>query len=128
MNDEILILSKIVNSTGLISELRVQCVYETHPELRLTKLIRKQRFEEAIKFAKMFNIDPVVILKARAQVIVDKNVCTSEDIIKLIEILDQIHDDYFKLQCCSHIECNNYEDVRKILNYGSVNVPKSHVS
>lgn len=127
-SDEILILSKIINNAGCISELRVQCVYETQPELRLTRLIRKQRFEEAIKFAKMFNIDPVIVLKARAQAIIDKTVCTSEDVINLIEILDQTDDNYFKLQCCSNVDCHNYEDMRKILYYGSMIVPKSHVS
>lgn len=127
-SDETLTLSKICNNEGLVTELRVQCVYETQPQLRLARLIRKQRFDEAEKFAEMFHIDPMIVLKARAQLIVDKTVCTSEDVNRLIEIFQSIDDDYFKLNCCSNVECNNYEDMRKILNYGSTIVPKGHVS
>nr|XP_023019425.1 kinetochore-associated protein 1-like [Leptinotarsa decemlineata] len=103
----------------VILELRLQSVYETEPELRLTRLIRRQRFEEAEKFAKSFNINPVVILKARAQLIVDKSECTSQDISNLIKLMDSIHDEYFKLQCCSNVDCGKFDDVRKILTYGA---------
>ncbi|XP_023312485.1 kinetochore-associated protein 1-like [Anoplophora glabripennis] len=126
VSDETLILSKICNGDGLISELRVQCVYETEPELRLTRLLRKQRFDEAEKFAEKHHLGSMLILKARAQVIIDKTVCTSDDVNRLIEILESIDDDHFKLQCCSNVECNSYEDLRKILNYGSMIVPKTH--
>ncbi|KAJ8933456.1 hypothetical protein NQ314_014013 [Rhamnusium bicolor] len=126
-NDEILFLSKICKD-GRIVELRAQGVYETEPELKLMRLIRKHRFEEAEKFAVTFNINPIIILKARAQIFVDKTVCTSEDIINLIKILESVDDEYFKLQCCSNVECSNHEDVRKILNYGSTIMPRSNVS
>lgn len=106
-------------------ELRIQRVFESQPELRLTKLIRKKQFQEAENFAKMFNIDPIVILKAKAELIVEKTECTSEDIVDLINLLDSINDDEFNLRCCSGVDCGNLEDVRKILTYGGKIVPKN---
>ncbi|KAJ8978820.1 hypothetical protein NQ317_018911 [Molorchus minor] len=124
---ETLIISKIFNN-GVITELRAQCVCETEPELRLARLIKKQRFEEAEKFAKTFNMDPGVISKARAQIYVDKTDITSEDTEILISILETVDDDLFKLQCCSNVECYNSEDARRILTYGSKIMPKGQGS
>ncbi|KAJ8955861.1 hypothetical protein NQ318_005408, partial [Aromia moschata] len=124
-NDEILIVSEI-RRDGLVSELRMQCVYETEPELRLSRLLRKKRFEEAEKFARTFNIDAAVVLKARAQVYADKTVCTAEDVADLLKILDSVDDGHFKVQCCMNVECGNAEDLRRVLSYGSAITPKSH--
>lgn len=120
--DDIFFLSKI-RSENSCTELRIQRVYETQPELRLTKLIRKQLFQEAENVAKMFNLDPNIILKAKADLFVEKNECTSEDIVCLINLLDSINDDAFKLKCCKVVDCENLKDVRKILSYGVKIVP-----
>lgn len=121
--DDILFISKVITNNSL-SELRIQRVYETKPELRLNKLIRKQQFQEAEKFAKMFSIDPVIILKAKAELYVEKSECTTEDIVEFLKLLDLINDDAFKLSCCSTIECGSLEDVKKILVYGTQIIPK----
>lgn len=123
-SDDILFLSKICSENSVM-ELRIQRVYETQPELRLTKLIRKKQFQEAEKFAQMFNIDPIVIVKAKAELIVEKTECTSDDIVELINLLDSINDDAFNLRCCSGVDCGNLEDVRKILTYGAKIIPKN---
>lgn len=122
--DDILFLSKICTQ-NFVSEVRVQRVYETQPDLRLLKLIRKQQFQEAEKFALMFNIDPIIIMKAKAEIIVEKTESTSEDVVNLMNLLDCIDDDVFKLECCSEVDCGNLEDVRKILSYGVKIIPKN---
>ncbi|CAG9812993.1 unnamed protein product [Phaedon cochleariae] len=122
--EDLIFVSKVFKE-GKITELRLQSVYETQPELKLAKLIKRHRFEEAEQFAKTFNINPVIILKAKAQLIVDKAECSSEDINNLIKLMDSINDEYFNLECCSNVDCSNFEDVKKILIYGSGISPKN---
>lgn len=122
--EDVIFLSRICSEDS-VSELRLQRVYEIQPELRLAKLIRKHRFQEAEKFAKMFNLDQIIILKAKAELILEKHSCTSDDIDNLIKILDSIDDDMFNLQCCLDVNCENLEDVKKILKYGEKILPKN---
>lgn len=122
--DDVIFISKICPENSVM-ELRIQRVYETQPVLRLTKLIRKQQFQEAEIFAKQFNINPLIIQKAKAELIVVKTECTSEDVVNLIRLLDAINEDVFNLQCCSGVDCGNLEDVRTILTYGVKIVPKN---
>ncbi|XP_057655041.1 uncharacterized protein LOC130893178 isoform X1 [Diorhabda carinulata] len=122
--NDIVFISKITTENK-ITELRIQTVYETDPESRLMRLIKRRRFEEAELFAKTFNVNPTIILKAKAQLIVDKTKCTSEDIDDLINLMNDINDSWFNLQCCTDVDCSNFQDVRKILTYGSKITPTS---
>ncbi|CAG9834311.1 unnamed protein product [Diabrotica balteata] len=121
--NDIIFASK-VTSEDRIKELRLQTVYETDPESRLMRLVKRRRFEEAEQFAKTFNIDHSIILKAKAQLIVDKSKCTSGDIKDLLKLMDSINDAQFNLQCCTNVDCSNFDDVRQILTYGSKITPK----
>ncbi|RZC32599.1 uncharacterized protein BDFB_000923 [Asbolus verrucosus] len=125
INDEILYISKISHDNS-VNELRFHIVYETEPEQRLLRLLRKHKYEEAEKFAIFFHLDLAIINKARAQAIIDKSVCESDDINVLINLLNMIDDDEFKLQCCLDVEsfCSKFDDVRRILNYGCSLTPK----
>ncbi|KAG5873673.1 hypothetical protein JTB14_013339 [Gonioctena quinquepunctata] len=116
--DDLLFISKVTSNDAIV-ELRLQSVYETEPELRLTRLIRRQRFEEAEKFAKTYNINPSVILKAKAELLVDKLECSPQDVNHLIKLMDTIDDANFNLQCCARVDCSRFEDIRKILTYGT---------
>lgn len=117
-------LSAIHNTENFISEVRIQRVNETQPEVRIIKLIRKQKFHEAEKIAEMFNIDPVIILKAKVDLIVEQSKCTTEDVTNLLTLMDSIKDDKFNLLTCLGVNCICLEDVRKLLNYGIKIVPK----
>uniref|UniRef100_A0A6P7F6M5 Kinetochore-associated protein 1 n=1 Tax=Diabrotica virgifera virgifera TaxID=50390 RepID=A0A6P7F6M5_DIAVI len=121
--NDIVFASK-VTSEDRIKELRLQSVYETEPESRLMRLVKRRRFVEAEQFAKTFNIDPSIILKAKAQLIVDKSKCSSGDIKDLLNLMDSINDAQFNLQCCTNVDCPNFDDVRQILTYGSKITPK----
>ncbi|KAK5647811.1 hypothetical protein RI129_002703 [Pyrocoelia pectoralis] len=113
----------------LIKELRFQIISETAPENRLQRLLRRQKFNEAEQFAKLFSLDLTEIQRAKAQVIVDKSSCDEADITNLIEILNGIGDNEFKIACClnTHSSCKNLNDVERILKYmNSVFLPESN--
>lgn len=100
--------------------MRFQVILETTPEVRLKRLLRRQQFDEAEKFVKTYNLSSTEVLKAKAQVIVDKRACNDEDVCNLLNILDRIDDTSFTLQSCLDIyqSCDNLSDVEKILLYG----------
>lgn len=128
-NDEIVYITKIIQN-DVIHELRFTVVSETIPEKRLEKLLRKQDFEAAEKFAELFGLDLNLIRKAKAQVIVDKMICNENDTEMLLKIIDSINDTLFSLNCCCdvHLSCERIEDVEKILLYGCRDLPNNLVS
>ncbi|KAK9694338.1 Rough deal protein C-terminal region [Popillia japonica] len=118
--DEEPLYISIVQKQDVIQELRFQVILETTPEVRLKRLLRRQQFDEAEKFVKTYNLSSTEVLKAKAQVIVDKRACNDEDVCNLLNILDRIDDTSFTLQSCLDIyqSCDNLSDVEKILLYG----------
>ncbi|XP_076262126.1 kinetochore component rough deal [Rhynchophorus ferrugineus] len=117
-NEEVLFFSEIIKNT-FIDEIRLQYIYEADPELRIKRLIQKQLFDEAERFAKTYNIDMGIILEAKAQHIVNKLSCKTSDIDELFNIFSQIDDHLFKLNCCDIIECELGYDARRILYYAA---------
>lgn len=119
INDEYLYITKIMNNYG-VKELRFTSIYETSPEARLGKLVKRNRLEEAEAFASVYGLSQNIIKKARAQMIVDKLICNGEDISALLVLLDQINDFRFTLQCCLDVYlcCDRLDDVKTILEYG----------
>ncbi|CAH1987145.1 unnamed protein product [Acanthoscelides obtectus] len=117
VSDEMYLISKAHNDTGL--ELRFQYIYEVEPELRLKKLVRRQRFQEAEQFAKTFNISNEIVLKAKVEQIIEKTDCDTDDIEHLLVLLDGIQDDLFKLCVCNKVDCRQLADLRKLYKYGS---------
>ena len=119
LNEEILYISK-VTSGETVTQLRLQVINETEPEQRLERLLKKRKYDEAEIFAQLFTLDKALIQKARAREITETPNCTSEDVYKLIRLLETIDDDEFRLLCCSDSEffCSSLGDVEKILTYG----------
>lgn len=115
--EELLFISKITENNS-VSELRFHEVYETEPEQRLWRLLKKHKYEEAERFATTFHLDHALINQAKAQEIVDKTTCSTDEIDNLINLLNIIDDDIFKLNCCLGATCSKFNDVRKILEYG----------
>ncbi|XP_044266057.1 uncharacterized protein LOC123012232 [Tribolium madens] len=116
-NDELLYISKIFENHS-VSELRFHMVIESDAEQRLYRLLKKRKYEEAEKFVALFHLNQSLVNEAKAQDIVDKRTCSSEDIQQLINLLNIIDNNVFKLQCCLEVSCSTFEDVRKILEYG----------
>lgn len=126
VNDESIYISKVKQNDKL-KELRFCVAYETSPEMRLERLLKRQCFKEAESFASMFGLDADIIRKARAQVIVDKTSCNTEDIDALLDLLESIKDKKFALNCCLGVHecCDRSEDVKRVLKYGSRNLPEN---
>ncbi|KAK4885006.1 hypothetical protein RN001_001277 [Aquatica leii] len=118
IHDEIVYIAEIGHEKS-ITELRFQTVSETVPENRLQRLLRRQKFDEAEQFAKLFNLDLVEIQKTKAQLIVDKSDCTETDVTNLLNILDTLEDNSFKFISCleTHTFCTSLKDVERILKY-----------
>lgn len=116
--DQILYILEVWQG-GVPFELRIQTVSETTSEARFQRLILRQKFEEAKEVARIFNLDLSDVRKGEAQMIVDKMRCDEDDINNLINILDTIDDDEFKIMCCCnvHESCSNLKDVEKVLLY-----------
>lgn len=129
INDQILYISKVTEN-NIISELRFTAVYETTPEKRLERLLRKGAFEEAEKFSKTYGLDINIVKKAKAQAIIDKSVCSKEDIDELLSMLTEINDAYFSMQSCQdvHMSCERAEDVKRVLSYGCADLSYNLVS
>lgn len=124
-HDEYMYITQMINGTG---ELRFQKITETVPQKRLERLLRKANFEEAEKFALEYNLDMEQIKKAKAQAILDKTICSENDIQELISILDTIADTCFKLQSVIDVSSESYVGVRSILNYGcNISIPEDEV-
>lgn len=119
----------VIQKGDVIEELRLQVISETAPEVRLKRLLRRQQFDEAEKFANQYNLSNVEVLKAKAQVIVDKRTCTRDDICNLLNVLDRIDDTLFKLESCidTYLSCENLNDVQKLLLYGCNSVVQHNV-
>lgn len=107
------------------SEIRVRMIYETQAEMRLKKLLYKHKFEEAEQFVDVYNLDKNSVLKARAQVLVDKSYCSENEVDDLIKILKTIDDDLFKMICIENTTCRSISGLKKLLDFGSFVSQKS---
>lgn len=119
VHDDINYVSEI-QQNNIPKELRFMNIYETLPEARLLRLVKRNCFEEAEAFVTAFNLDKNIVRKARAQKIVDKMVCSKEDINDLMNLLTAINDPQFTLECCLDVHscCERLEDVKRILQFG----------
>lgn len=108
--------SMYVNQLG--KELRLQVISETVPEKRLEKLLKRQKFDEAEAFVKLFKLNPEVILMAKADIFVRKAVCDGNDVDAFLQLLDKINSDEFKYNSIINLTCERVEDLRRILTYG----------
>ena len=50
----------LFREAGKVSSVRLRCLTESSPETRLQRLLYKQRFEEALTFARLFYLDAEV--------------------------------------------------------------------
>lgn len=110
---------KEVHKNHILSEIRLQVIVKADPEFRVKKLIERQLFDEAEIFAKNFNISPEIIAQAKAQHIINKILCTTQDVDDLLSILDTIDDHLFKLNCCCSVDCELGTDTKRVLCYGA---------
>lgn len=119
LEEETIFLSKISQGTQLV-ELRFCMVNETESERRLERLLRQHKFEEAEEFAAIYKLDVRIINMARVESTMN-DICGTEEIDKLFELLERIDDVEFKLTACCAADtfCAHLSDVRRVLVYGA---------
>ncbi|XP_066256741.1 kinetochore-associated protein 1 [Euwallacea similis] len=108
-----------VHKNNALSELRLQIISPTKPEMRVRKLIERGEFDKAEIFAKHFNVNQEIISEAKAINIVLKTECSTKDIDDLLKILDTLHNQCFKMQCLDGVKCKLPNDTKRILCYGA---------
>ncbi|CAH1127816.1 unnamed protein product [Ceutorhynchus assimilis] len=116
---EIPLLTEIYKN-GNLAEVRLQCIVQTDPELRVKKLIEKGLIDRAEIFAQTFNVDPQFIAKAKAEHIVAQCEATTEQIEEFLRILENVDDQLFKMSCYNSVTCKTSSDTRKILCQGAL--------
>ncbi|KAL3288355.1 hypothetical protein HHI36_002803, partial [Cryptolaemus montrouzieri] len=116
--DEVHYIS-LLKKNGMLEEARFHSIYETDPTKKLARLLNRQMFKEAEEFAKTHCIDISIVNKEKAKLITEKLECTSKDIDELLDILRQLDDKDFILDCCLNVEscCVQAEDVLRVLKY-----------
>ncbi|XP_076321789.1 kinetochore component rough deal isoform X2 [Tachypleus tridentatus] len=130
-NQEYIFVVEGVNSSedsgDGISSLRVRAVCEASPETRLTKLINKQKFEEALDFARKWNLDLQMVYQTQVTFLLDRlspwvparfKQQDAEDIlIEVTELLSKCTDDHFVAECCLQAAPSSYLGVYSLLNF-----------
>lgn len=93
----------------IIIQYNATCEY-----FRLEHLLRRGMFPAAKQFAEEYGLDKEKIYKAQAAMISQK---TGSDNDILLEVLDQIKDVKFVVECCSKALTNDLFQTRKLFEY-----------
>ncbi|XP_068682913.1 kinetochore-associated protein 1-like isoform X1 [Montipora foliosa] len=115
------------SETEPISCLRIRSLTEALPENRLSRLLHKQKFSEALKFAQQFNLDIELVYKVKANWLLDKvspwnnnDKGTAEEefsLSKLKNCFSQIKDDEYVCRCCLQAALSSLEETFDLLSY-----------
>ena len=101
--------------------LRIRGICEGNPEARLVRLVGRQKFEEAEKFAKLNNLPLEEVYSSQATFLINRLASNSGKIEqasifqKLEEVLGKITDQDFMVQCCLRAKFDDLKMTRKML-------------
>ncbi|XP_053381951.1 kinetochore-associated protein 1-like [Mercenaria mercenaria] len=112
---------------GTVTTLRFRCLNETDPKTRLYRILQKNKFEEAEKFANLFQLDIELVHTVKANYLIDQlspwNCSKYEEeqvkdmINQLWSCLDTIVDDLHTAENCMRAALPTYSDTEKLLSY-----------
>ncbi|XP_067682442.1 kinetochore-associated protein 1-like [Haliotis asinina] len=134
---EVLYVAEVCPSEkpGLSATVRFRCLTETNPQTRLYRILHKQRFDEAEKFARMFNLDTELVYKVKLSYILDQlspwNVhkCDSDMVADLLtqlwDCLNNIKDDTDIAEKCMRAALPSFDDTWKLLIFCKTRLRKS---
>ncbi|KAK3578691.1 hypothetical protein CHS0354_008549 [Potamilus streckersoni] len=110
-----------------ITQVRFRCLTESDPSTRLSRILYKNKFEEAEDFAKMYQLDIELVRQRRMIHLIDQlshwnALKYTEDQVKemtnqLWNCLDTVEDDLFIADTCMRVSLPTYEATRKLLDY-----------
>ncbi|XP_078352521.1 kinetochore-associated protein 1-like isoform X2 [Oculina patagonica] len=124
-------LNARASDAGQISCLRIRSLTEALPENRLSRLLHKQKFDEAERFARQFNLDIELVYKVKANWLLDKvspwsyennhgqenDALEGFSLAKLKDCLAQIKDDEYVCRCCLQAALPSLEETFDLLSY-----------
>ncbi|XP_048259831.1 kinetochore-associated protein 1-like [Haliotis rufescens] len=134
---EVLYVAEVCPSEkpGQSATVRFRCLTETNPQTRLYRILHKQRFEEAEKFARMFNLDTELVYKVKLSYILDQlspwNVhkCDSDMVADLLtqlwDCLHNIKDDADIAEKCMRAALPSFDETWKLLVFCKTRLQKS---
>lgn len=104
--------------------LRIRAICEGNPEERLCRLLERQKFEEAEKFATFNNLSSENVYISKARYLV--NQLASIENVQEVNIFNQLQDtlrkiqkdDKFIIECCLNAIFNDLSLTRKMLMMG----------
>ncbi|XP_049800170.1 uncharacterized protein LOC126235494 [Schistocerca nitens] len=97
-----------------IDTLNVKILAQGIPEFRLDHLLRRGLFTEAKQFAIVHGLDVETVYKSEAIYIAQQN---TSDANTLLEVLHDITDVHFIVECCSKAAAKNLHEIRQLLEY-----------
>lgn len=129
--ESIIYLEGIANLSENIESIRVKALVESLPELRLERLLRREKFEEAESFADKYDLNKECIYCAKAALFVNRSGPWARDNTELvdlnefIETLDNISDVNFVFNCCNNALMPNYNQMKRLLLYARQRIVQS---
>ncbi|XP_046673304.1 kinetochore-associated protein 1 isoform X3 [Homalodisca vitripennis] len=122
-SEEILFLEGF--GTDIINTIRVKAIVESQPDLRLQRILRRGKFEEAEKFARAFSLDLEIVYKAHVQRLSQdlspwsSTIDSQKNIFsKILEIIEKIKDHHFVAEICVTAIPPNFDMLHTMLMYG----------
>ncbi|KAK7116086.1 kinetochore-associated protein 1-like [Littorina saxatilis] len=115
----------VIGAAGKVSSVRLRCLMETNPETRLQRILHKKRFEEALQFAQLFQLDAELVYKAQMNQLLDQLspwsiVCYEENkvaamLTQLWTSVDRIKDSQLIAENCMRAALPTFSDTWKLL-------------
>ncbi|XP_050441522.1 uncharacterized protein LOC126846278 [Adelges cooleyi] len=107
-----------------INTLHVKIISEGQPDLRLARMLRRGKYDEARNFAAAFNLDPEMVYKEQVKGLMSKldvwhpeKEGMHEVFNEMIEYLNKIKDHLFVGYCALNTIVPNFALCRKLLRY-----------
>lgn len=118
--DEVMFIEGFcTHGSDYVNELRLKVITESCPEVKLRRLLRKNLFDDAKKFAGIFNLSMEPIFKAEAEEFIIESDFQISDIVAFRKILDSISDIEFIVQCCLDCKFNTLGAIENMLEYAN---------
>ncbi|KAL4233776.1 Kinetochore-associated protein 1 [Mactra antiquata] len=114
-------------NTESLTSLKFRSLSETDPETRLYRILQKNKFDEAEKFANLFQLDMELVHKVKANFLIDELSpwkCTEHDsdkiatmVTQLWACLDTVGDGLHVAEKCMTAALPTLKDTDKLLSY-----------
>ncbi|VVC25678.1 Hypothetical protein CINCED_3A000948 [Cinara cedri] len=115
-----------------INTFHIKIISEVQPDLRLARMLRRGKYDEARNFAAVFNLDPQMVYKEQVKGLMGKldiwqpGTKGIEEIFdEMINYLDKIKDYMFVGNCALNTIVPNFTLYRKLLRYALLRVKSS---